>query len=80
MINAEVLAAMRTDAHLINVGRGDLVDEPALIEALQTGEIGAVSLDVFVTEPLPPTARCGGWTTSRSRRISAVTSSDGGMC
>ncbi|WCB36851.1 D-2-hydroxyacid dehydrogenase [Gordonia polyisoprenivorans] len=53
MIDAEVLAAMRADAHLINVGRGDLVDEPALIEALQTGEIGAASLDVFVTEPLP---------------------------
>ncbi|MFW0797287.1 D-2-hydroxyacid dehydrogenase [Gordonia sp. CPCC 205515] len=53
MINAPVLAAMRRDAHLINVGRGALVDESALVDALRTGEIGAASLDVFDTEPLP---------------------------
>lgn len=52
MIDAAVLAAMRPDAHLINVGRGQLVDEPALIEALRSGEIGAASLDVFTDEPL----------------------------
>ncbi len=54
MINAEVLRAMRPDAHLVNVGRGQLVDEPALITALQAGEIGAASLDVFTEEPLDP--------------------------
>ncbi|MGC5247468.1 D-2-hydroxyacid dehydrogenase [Gordonia sp. DT219] len=53
MIGADVLAAMRADAHFINVGRGALVDEPALIEALQAGRIGAASLDVVATEPLP---------------------------
>ncbi|MFW0787730.1 D-2-hydroxyacid dehydrogenase [Gordonia sp. CPCC 206044] len=54
MIDADVLAAMRTDAHLINVGRGQLVDEAALIDALRTGAIGAASLDVFTDEPLDP--------------------------
>ena len=53
LIDAAVLAAMRPDAHLINVGRGRLVDEPALIDALRKERIGAASLDVFATEPLP---------------------------
>ena len=44
---------MRSDAHLVNVGRGRLVDEEALADALRSGGIGAASLDVFVTEPLP---------------------------
>lgn len=53
MIDAEVLAAMRPSAHFINVGRGQLVDEQALVDALSSGSIGAASLDVFATEPLP---------------------------
>jgi phosphoglycerate dehydrogenase-like enzyme len=53
LIDAGVLAAMRPTAHLINVGRGELVDESALITAMRDGRIGAASLDVFETEPLP---------------------------
>ena len=44
---------MKPDAHLVNIGRGESVDEPALIRALQDGEIGFASLDVFAVEPLP---------------------------
>lgn len=53
MIGAGELAALRPGAHIINVGRGELIDEPALIEALQSGHIGGAGLDVFATEPLP---------------------------
>lgn len=53
MLDREVLAAMKPSAHLINVGRGALVDEPALIAALQGGQIAAASLDVFNEEPPP---------------------------
>ncbi|GAB3689612.1 D-2-hydroxyacid dehydrogenase [Saccharopolyspora tripterygii] len=53
LINADVLAAMRPTARFINVGRGELVDEPALIKALQQQQLAGAALDVFDTEPLP---------------------------
>ncbi len=53
IISAAVIAAMRPGAHFVNVGRGDLVDEPALVDALTAGRLGGAGLDVFVTEPLP---------------------------
>ncbi|MBZ5546986.1 MAG: D-2-hydroxyacid dehydrogenase [Acidobacteriia bacterium] len=51
--NAERLALMKPDACLINVGRGPLVDEPALAAALREKKIGGGALDVFPKEPLP---------------------------
>lgn len=53
MIGAAELAALRPGAHVVNVARGELIDEPALIEALRSGQVGAAALDVFATEPLP---------------------------
>lgn len=53
LIDARALAAMRPTAHLINVARGRVVDETALIEALQERRIAAAGLDVTVEEPLP---------------------------
>src|SRR5271169_4459802 len=54
MINAEVLDALGPDGILINMARGSVVDEPALIKALQDKKIMAAGLDVFVKEPEVP--------------------------
>ena len=53
IINAELLAQLPQGAALINAGRGTLIDEPALIAALDSGHLSAATLDVFKTEPLP---------------------------
>lgn len=53
IINAETLAAIRPDAYIINVSRGPLIDDPALIAALGSGRIAGAALDVFAEEPLP---------------------------
>jgi phosphoglycerate dehydrogenase-like enzyme len=52
-LSAERLAAMKAGAHLINIGRGDLVDETVLIEMLRGRKIAGAVLDVFQIEPLP---------------------------
>ncbi|MEY8800428.1 2-hydroxyacid dehydrogenase [Leisingera sp. XS_AS12] len=56
LIDAEVLAAMRPHAHLINIARGEVVDEAALIAALQARRIGGAGLDVYEFEPAVPQA------------------------
>ena len=53
LINAERLRRMKPDSYLINVGRGPLIDEPALLDALQNRRIAGAALDVFNEEPLP---------------------------
>ncbi len=56
LINAEVLAALGAQGFLINVARGSVVDEAALIDALQKGVIAGAGLDVFEDEPRVPQA------------------------
>ncbi|MGC9399653.1 MAG: D-2-hydroxyacid dehydrogenase [Anaerolineae bacterium] len=54
LIGAPQLRQMRPEAWLVNIARGAVVDEAALVEALQRGEIAGAALDVFTEEPLPP--------------------------
>ena len=53
LMNADTLGLLPQGAGLINVARGALVDEPALVEALRNGRLGCAYLDVFAEEPLP---------------------------
>jgi phosphoglycerate dehydrogenase-like enzyme len=53
-MDADRIAMLRADAVLINVGRGELLDENALLSALREGRIRGAALDVFCEEPLPP--------------------------
>lgn len=54
LLNAETLARLPMGATIINPGRGTLIDEPALLAALDAGHIAQAVLDVFRSEPLPP--------------------------
>jgi len=79
MLGAAELASMPRGSYLINVGRGETVDEPALIDAIRSGHLAGAALDVFAVEPLPTdsplwdleqviiTPHCSG-TTHRSAR------------
>ena len=53
LIDASMIDAMAPGALLVNIGRGEIIDEDALVEALERGHLGGAGLDVFTTEPLP---------------------------
>ncbi len=57
LIDQRALAQMKPGAVLVNTARGGLVDEPALVAALETGHLRAAGLDVFAAEPLPADSR-----------------------
>jgi phosphoglycerate dehydrogenase-like enzyme len=56
MFNTALLAKLPRGARFINISRGEVVDEPALIGALESGQLGGAYLDVFMQEPLPATS------------------------
>lgn len=83
IVNDEFLRHMRSGALLINVGRGELVDEGALIEALESGRLGGAALDVRAVEPPLPgrleqldnvisTPHIGGMTCEAAERIAKM--------
>ena len=54
IVSREVLEALGPDGHLVNIARGSLVDEPAMVELLQSGQLCCAALDVFADEPKVP--------------------------
>jgi len=85
IVDAGVFKAMKPSAYLVNIARGGVVDEAAMIEALKAGEIAGAGLDVFSVEPLPDdsplwdmenviiTPHVGGWSRSYAEAAVAVT-------
>jgi phosphoglycerate dehydrogenase-like enzyme len=57
IINSQRIASLKNSAYIVNVGRGSLIDEQALIEALENKVIGGAALDVTEEEPLSPTSK-----------------------
>jgi phosphoglycerate dehydrogenase-like enzyme len=53
LLDAEAISTIKRGAYFVNVGRGKVIDEEALIEALKSGHLAGVALDVFEEEPLP---------------------------
>jgi len=60
LFDADAFDAMRDDAYFVNVARGSVVDEPALIDALEAGDLAGAALDVFEEEPLPESSPLWG--------------------
>lgn len=59
LVDAEVLRALGPEGTLVNIARGSVVDEPALVAALESGQLGFAAIDAFADEPRVPTAMVG---------------------
>lgn len=59
LVDAEVIDALGPDGYLVNIARGSVVDEDALVAALESGRLGGAGLDVFAEEPVVPSALLG---------------------
>ncbi len=83
MLDAAAFRAMKPGAYLVNVARGGLVDDDALVAALESGHLGGAVLDAFRQEPVPRDTRCGDvptfspFLTSRGRQHTRSTTSSG---
>ncbi len=75
VLTADRLRRMKASAHVVNVARGSLVDEAALVDALTNGRLGGAGLDVFVEEPLPASSPL--WRTPRTLITPHVAALDG---
>lgn len=53
LVNAQLLSLAKPGVTIANVGRGTVIDEDALVDALRSGQVGFAALDVFAVEPLP---------------------------
>jgi D-3-phosphoglycerate dehydrogenase len=81
LINRENMALMKPSAIIVNIARGGIIDEDALVDALRAGRLGGAGLDVTETEPLPPSSalwdapnviispHCGGISSHRVRKL-----------
>jgi D-2-hydroxyacid dehydrogenase (NADP+) len=84
LVDGDVLAAMREDAYLVNVARGGVVDQAALVAALEDDDVAGAALDVFETEPLPDSSplwelddvivspHCGAFTRGYVDHVAAI--------
>ncbi|MFT3968727.1 MAG: D-2-hydroxyacid dehydrogenase [Micropruina sp.] len=84
LINAELLSLAKPGVTIVNVGRGTVIDEDALVDALRSGQVGFAALDVFAVEPLPADSplwdfenvlvspHSGGLDTKEDERICAI--------
>lgn len=84
MVDAGMLARLPQGAHIINIARGGIINEPALIAALRSGQLGGAYLDVFEKEPLSPasplwdlpnvflTPHCSAAASGNTQRINGI--------
>ena len=73
MVDASVLAELGPQGVLVNVSRGSVVDEPALVAALERGDLAGAALDVFADEPQVPAALIGSPRTLLTPHIGSAT-------